>query len=170
MSIDPRGYATEPLIATAPLPVISRRALRRVKDPVQIPVMCPHCYSRVRLVNNNVIYNGRSYGDWPFVYLCMGANCRAYIGLHPGTDIPLGTLADKPTREARIAGKTPFNDIWRDLITRKEAYAWLAKAMSIEPEACHFGLFNIEQSRKARDLCNAYLAAHHPSKGARSHA
>lgn len=153
---DPRASSTERLVTREPLPVISRRALNRINHPAPIPAACNCCgRAGVELVNNGEIYNGRSYGEWPYAYLCR--NCGAYVGLHPGTDIPLGTLADKPLRDDRQKGKAVFNQLWRDHMTRTQAYAWLAQAMRIAPEECHFGLFDSEQCLQARILCAQFI-------------
>lgn len=157
MAVDPRSKSKEPLTPPKPLPVLSRRALGRVKHPLPIPTDCPCCRgTRVELVNNAAIYNGVSHGDWPYAYLCR--DCYAYVGLHPGTDLPLGTLADKPTRNARNTCKKPFERIWRSgLLERKTAYAWLAREMGLTAEQCHFGLFNIAMCAQARAICEAFL-------------
>lgn len=155
--IDPRASSPEQLTAPAPLPFVSRRALRRIKHPAPIPATCNCCQSpRVALVENSEIYGGRSYGQWPYAYLCR--DCGARVGLHPMTDIPLGTMADQALREARNASKQPFEMLWRHgAMSRKQAYRWLAEKMGITAEQCHFGLFNIEQCHKARDLCERYF-------------
>lgn len=151
MAIDPRAYSETQLTAPAPLPFVSRRALKRVKDPAPMPVTCK-CGGRVELVENSEIYNGRSYGDWPYAYLCRG--CKAYVGLHPQTDIPLGTPADKETRVARQNCKQVFEPIWRNkVMSRTKAYAWLAKRLGIDVADCHFGLFDADQCYRAAAAC-----------------
>ena len=105
MPIDDRAHLPFSIEAPAPLPHVSRRALANVRDALPIPKHCPHCGEDVALVENSVIYNGKTYGKWPYIYRC--APCDAYVGLHPHTDIPLGTLAKKPLRKARIAAKAP---------------------------------------------------------------
>ena len=154
--IDPRASSAESLETKAPLPLISRRALNRIKHPAAIPSACNCCgVSGVELVDNSEIYNGKSYGEWSYAYLCR--SCGAYVGLHPGTDIPLGTLADKPLRDDRQKGKAVFNQLWRDYMSRNQAYAWLAEAMRVDPKDCHFGLFDSEQCLQARILCTQYI-------------
>lgn len=159
--IDLRALSTKKLDAPYPLPHVSRKALKRIAHPAPIPTRCPFCGSDVELVNNSAIY-GREYGDWPYAYKCEddNADCGAYVGLHPDTDIPLGTLADKPLRDARNRGKKPFERIWRDgYMQRKEAYAWLAKQLDIQTSECHFGLFDTTRCNQAREVCEQYLAA-----------
>lgn len=155
--IDKRASSPVQLIAPAPLPFVSRRALRRIRHPAPVPTSCDCCRSpRVDLVENSEIYGGRSYGQWPYAYLCR--DCGARIGLHPQTDIPLGTMADKSLREARNACKQPFESIWRHgAMSRGKAYRWLSEKMGIAREQCHFGLFNIQQCEQARDICERYF-------------
>lgn len=125
----------------------SRSATARVKNPLPAPVECPHCRSSVSIANNSEIY-GREYGDWPWAYLCDG--CGAYVGMHPFTAIPLGTLANEEQRRARKICKADFEALWKTgRLTRDEAYAQLAAHMGIEKEACHFGWFGVEECHKA---------------------
>lgn len=124
----------------------SVRVTARVTGALPAPDACPHCASKVELVNNAAIY-GRSYGEWPWAYRCT--NCDAYVGLHPFTAIPLGTLATKPIREARKKAKAVFSPLWRSgkgSMSRSNAYAWLAGALGIaKVEECHIGWFGVEQ-------------------------
>lgn len=146
-----RKYAKQrdKLPAPEPLPYISASAVGRVKDRADTPTTCPYCAGTVELVSNAEIYHGREYGDWPYAYLCRG--CGAYVGLHPNTDIPLGTLADKPMREARKAAKEPFHQLVRTRFggDRSAAYLWLAERMSIPASRCHFGMFTVQQCAEA---------------------
>lgn len=157
MPIDNRAYLPHPLDAPAPLPHVSRRALMRVRDALPPPEQCPYCQGPVRLVNNAEIYNGKSYGKWPYAYRC--APCDAYVGLHPDTDIPLGTLAMAPLRQARQQAKQAFFDLCRRRSwERNDAYPWLAKQMGIEQEVCHFGMFDEHQAQRAGQICRAAMA------------
>ncbi len=155
--IDPRANSPAPIVAPAPLPVVSRRALRRVKDAFPIPTTCNCCSgTRVHLVENSEIYGGRSFGDWPYAYLCR--DCFASVGLHPGTDLPLGTLATKPMRNARNSSKAVFERIWREgHMTRSGAYAWLTRQLGIQASECHFGLFDIERCAQAQTICKHFM-------------
>lgn len=131
----------------APLPHVSRRALKRVRDVIAPPSECRFCSGPVALVSNAEIY-GREYGDWPYAYLCQP--CDAYVGLHPNTDLPLGTLADRPLREARKKAKDAFHTWMRHRrLTRSAAYRALAAAMNIKESDCHFGMFDTEQCQAA---------------------
>ena len=132
----------------------SRSATARVKNPLPAPTNCPHCASAVELVNNSEIY-GRSYGEWPWAYRCTDDDCDSYVGLHPFTSIPLGTLANAELRKARKDAKAAFNPIWQSgEMTRSEAYGWLAGALRIEnAEECHIGWFDLVMCRQVTRQC-----------------
>ena len=152
--IDSRATSGSKIPAPDPLPHVSRRALRRVKDRIEPPTICPYCDGPVALVENSEIYNGRSYGDWPYAYLC--APCDAYVGLHPNTDLPLGTLANAELRQLRKQAKAAWQQVsglhgW----DRSRAYQWLASEMGIPAAECHFGHFNLVRARAARGICES---------------
>ncbi len=133
----------------------SRRATARVKDGLPAPTACPHCAAGVELVNNSRIY-GRSFGEWPWAYLCTTTACAAYVGLHPFTAIPLGTLATASMRKARSAAKDAFNPLWQDgRMSRGEAYAWLAAQLRIPAAECHIGMFDEARCRQVLDAIAA---------------
>ncbi|CAN7381015.1 zinc-finger-containing protein [Cupriavidus necator] len=135
----------------------SRRATARVKNPLPAPTHCPYCSAPVDVVSNAEIY-GREYGDWPWAYRCTSKNCHAYVELPPFTNIPLGTLADAPTREARKRAKAVFNPLWQsERMTRDEAYVWLAGALSIaNSEECHIGWFDVQTCQRVVTVCLHY--------------
>jgi hypothetical protein len=58
---------------------------------------------------------------WPWLYHCW--SCSARVSIHPGTDIPMGSLADKKTRQARASAHRYFDDVMRKWnFERTEAY------------------------------------------------
>lgn len=110
-------------------------AVARVKNPLPAPTVCEHCGAPVEIVRNGALY-GRDYGDWPWSYACT-KRC-SYVGMHPQTGIPLGTLATKEIREARKAAKAAFNPLWqadehgqRGPLTRSQAYACAAQGAQV---------------------------------------
>lgn len=154
--IDPRSLGSK-ITPPEPLPFVSRRSLAKVRHYLSPISVCYHCDGVVTLVNNAEVYDGRSFGEWPYIYLCQG--CRAYVSLHPKTDLPQGYLADTSAREARRAAKIPFNTLLRVKFgnNRPNAYRWLANAMQIEPLICHFSMFDEEQAILAFNVCFAEL-------------
>ena len=117
----------------------SRKATARVKNPLPMPTECSCCGGdRIDIVENGSIY-GRNYGDWPWLVICL--SCEAYVGLHPFTAVPMGTLADERTRKARKECKAPFESLHHSgRLTRTEAYQRLAAKMGIPLDECHFGV------------------------------
>lgn len=125
----------------------SRRATARVLNPLPVPTVHEACGSAVEVAHHNDVY-GREYSDWPWMYRC--ARCDATVGMHPFTNIPLGTLADKALRDTRRACKAPFETLWtQHHMTRDQAYAALAQHLGIPVGECHFGWFTREQCEQA---------------------
>lgn len=126
---------------------ISRQSVARVSNPLPIPKVCPDCGAVVELKTHTEVY-GMSYSDWPSLYQC--SQCTARIGLHPFTDIPLGTLAGDELRQWRMIAKKPFEK-WRKVnkIPRSEAYRRLADKLEISMDICHFGWFDVAMCKRA---------------------
>jgi len=132
----------------------SKKATARVPDPIPVPTV-HECGKPVEIAHHTEVY-GREYSDWPWMYRCR--HCEASVGMHPFTSIPLGTLADKQLRSLRTACKQPFELIWQSgRINRDAAYELLAKHLRLNTEQCHFGLFDTEQCKAARDWAVAWL-------------
>lgn len=143
----------------ADVPTVSQSSIKKVRNPLPVPVCCPHCGGNVKLMSNSVIYNGTEYGKWPYTYICWNTSCRAYVGCHPGTFIPLGTLATAPIREARKKAKAAFNPLWEDEhMSRSQAYAWLATQLGLkDKEECHIGWFDVAMCNKVVQVCNTRM-------------
>lgn len=155
--IDPRANGPK-IKPPAPLPYVSRKALKRVKDWVYPSKVCNVCQEEaVVLCNNREVYNGKQYGKWPYVYRCVA--CNAYVGLHPDTDLPLGTLADASTREARNASKQLFHKVTELYFggKREAAYPWFANQLKMATNVCHFGMFDEVDALRAGEVCYTAL-------------
>lgn len=125
----------------------STRAINIIDPRCRIPIpdSCHICDCICSVTTNKVIY-GRDYGAYPWIVLCQG--CGARVGFHPNTNIPLGSLADEPTREARKTAKTYFLaqiGPGKSFSGKSAAYHWLAGALELESYQCHFGWFNEDQ-------------------------
>ncbi len=122
-------------------------ALKRVPDHLPVPTVCCLCSGPVVVKHHKEVY-GKAYGDWPWMYSCT--QCDAQVGMHPFTHLPLGVLADKKTRFARMTFKDRFNPLWMDArMDRSEAYRRLANAMGIPVKRCHIGYFSIADCERA---------------------
>lgn len=127
------------------------------KFELEPPSHCDACCSpNVSLTTNDRIY-GRVHGNWPYVYFCD--DCKAAVGCHPDTHIPLGRMADKTTRHIRAKVHESFDPIWRSgLMSRSDAYRWLAAALNIEYDLCHISWLSREQLIEAREKSTVYFA------------
>ncbi len=114
---------------------MSNRKANRV-DVYPVPDACPYCGGEVKYLSNSFIY-GREYGNGK-CYACL--SCRAFVGVHTGTQVPLGRLADKQTTTLRKQCHALFDPMWRDkkvFENRKQAYSWLADQLGIPVKECH---------------------------------
>lgn len=76
----------------------------------------------------------------------------AYVGVHKGTDRPLGRLANAELRYWKKAAHAVFDPLWQRgpfRGHRNVAYGWLAQKMNLPIEKTHIGMFDVEQCKKA---------------------
>lgn len=112
---------------------------------------CPACGQPARLVPASTVY-GESLPD-RYLWLCDCTASLHYVGCHPGTTDPLGTLADRGLRNLRRIVHDWLDPIWKvGKVPRSVVYAWLARQMGIDRETCHVAHFD-------RAACFAALAA-----------
>lgn len=108
-------------------------------------VYCPYCGRKAEYVDSAEIY-GKSYG---MVYLCRP--CDAYVGVHDGTDTPLGRLVNRELRRWRNRAHAAFDPLWQQgpyRRRRNDAYAWLAGKMGLTKEETHIAMFDVEQCKQ----------------------
>ena len=117
----------------------------------QRKVYCPYDGERAEFVDSKVVY-GKSYG---MIWRCP--KCDARVGVHKGSDQPLGRLADKELRNMKQKVHGVFDKLWEEGMSRSEAYKWLAIQMDITREECHIGMFNLDRCRQAIEHCRAFL-------------
>ena len=120
-------------------------------------VICPYCNQPAKFIDSIQIYN-KSFG---MVYACLP--CQAWVGVHNGTNKPLGRLADRKLRMWKQQTHAVFDPIWQGSKNypnyenrRSSCYAWLAKKLGISYYACHIGMFDIETCKKAIEICQKY--------------
>lgn len=131
---------------------------------MQKPKICRYCGSPVVYTSNAEIY-GREYGAGK-CYLCR--NCGAFVGVHPGTDIPLGTLANSELREWRKRAHYWFDQIWRKplrITTRYKAYRWLAEQLDIPREKTHIAMFEKEICEKTIKISKERIERYQKQRG-----
>lgn len=133
------------------------------RAPIQmIEPKCIECGKISELKTGAAIWPNRTdLADIP-IYLCT---CGAYVGVHRGTDVPLGYPAGPRTRAARKAAHAEFDLLWEAKIkpgkvtkgaARGLGYAWLAKNLGIEPAACHIAHFDEATCRRVVAICKPF--------------
>jgi len=109
------------------------------------------------------LYRGRDYGP---SWVCSGfPACQSWVGCHPDTDIPLGTIAGPELRAARMRAHAAFDPLWKAKFSRgysKSAargagYRWLADALGIKVDDCHMALFDVQACERVIAICAPYL-------------
>lgn len=113
---------------------------------------CPYCGRRAAMAHT----------QWGYRYECRP--CDARVGCHPGTNKPLGTLANAPLRRARMAAHAAFDPLWKSHgVNRHEAYSELASRLGIHTRECHIGHFDetrcADVVRHAGEMTSAFTAA-----------
>ena len=113
-------------------------------------VYCDYCGRKADYVDSSAIY-GKSYG---MVYVCWP--CDAYVGVHKGTDKPLGRLADSTLRLWKRQAHDAFDSLWkygRFRGRRNAAYAWLSEKMGLPIEKTPIGMFDVQQCKQVIAIC-----------------
>lgn len=137
------------------------------RDYILSGKICPYCFCPTKFVDSSVIY-GKSYG---MIYLCD--HCMAYVGVHKGTDVSLGRLANHELREAKkeahywfdkISKTTLINKIYKkhfpNTTNRSKAYIWLSEQLNIPAELCHIGMFDVDDCKRVIKLCKPIIQAY----------
>lgn len=132
----------------------------RITDPLVLSgKKCPYCGKNTAFVDSSIVYR-KSFGK---IYFCR--DCRAWVGVHKGTENALGRLANAELRKWKIRAHFLFDRLWkkkmahgfRKKTARAKAYAWLSQELKIAAEFTHIGMFDVEDCKKVVELCNVYI-------------
>lgn len=129
-------------------------------DNEESKMICPYCQSSAKLESSRKVYGGRDFG---LLYLCEKYPvCDSYVGVHKGTNKPLGRLANSELREWKKRAHSAFDPIWQKKMIKKKrargsAYKWLASQLNITFDECHIGMFDVEQCKRVVEICVTYL-------------
>jgi len=111
-------------------------------------MLCTYCLNQAEWVENKEIY-GKNYGKSFMVWLCKP--CDAYVGCHNNTKTPLGTLANRKTRDWRKKAHAIFDPIWKNKhIKRDRAYGFLRRRLGHE---IHIGESDVNTCKIIIELC-----------------
>ncbi len=131
--------------------------------------ICPYCGKASKKVTGKEIYPHRPDLHGKVIYQC--APCDAHVGCHPGTDKPLGRLADAELRKWKLRAHGAFDPIWQARFERRKAedpkykkgmarggrYKRLAELMGIPKQECHIGMFTVTQCKQVVAICDQGL-------------
>ena len=120
---------------------------------------CPYCGSTAILRSADGIYLNNSKNT--MLYVCKRYPiCDAYVRVLPGTTIPLGTMADGRLRRLRTEAHRSFDQLhYRGLMSKSDAYKWLADISSTPLSEAHIGCFGEYNCRKVIAESNKLLSA-----------
>ena len=121
-------------------------------------VVCPYCDHDAVLVNGSMLYGSMSHVADQNLWVCW--QCDAWVGCHIGSfdgweegTRPLGILAKKELRDARVAVHDRFDKLWKlGRMDRGKAYKWLADRLGISKDDCHIGMFDMEKCIKTEEI------------------
>lgn len=118
-------------------------------------IKCQYCLEDAVLVTGKEVYPHRPDLVEKKFWKCPG-QCDAYVGCHlpnkalgyRGTE-PMGVLANPELRRAKMAAHAALDPFWKAAgIKRHVAYRWLAEQLGIHEEACHIGMFTVDQCKQ----------------------
>lgn len=72
------------------------------------PIRCPYCGRTAVLRKSSAVYKNRAIEE--YLYVCSNyPACDSYVGVHKGTMIPKGSLANGALRHRRIVAHRYFD-------------------------------------------------------------
>lgn len=105
-------------------------------------VICDYCGRHADLYGGLDVYPDRKDLAERQFWVCW--SCDAWVGCKKDSDEPFGELADETLRAARIAAHKAFDPIWeQELMSKREAYDWLAQLLGVPREQCKIGLMKL---------------------------
>ncbi len=115
--------------------------------------VCDYCGNPSELVRGKVMYPHIHKLHGIPMWACMP--CRAWCGCHPGTEIPLGRLANSGLRKAKMAAHAAFDSKWKGKGSkvRRESYYWLSKELGIDFKDCHIGMMDEAMCARVVEVC-----------------
>ena len=115
------------------------KAKKKKKSANNGALRCPYCGGAVVYRSADGIY--KDNGKGAMLYVCSHyPDCDAYVRVHPGTKIPMGTMADHKLRALRNTAHRHFDKLHKcGYMTRQEAYMWLANMISAPLSQAHIG-------------------------------
>lgn len=124
-------------------------------------ITCPYCGAPAILRKGSYVHGEHSKEE--FLYVCSHyPKCNSYVGVHTGTKIPKGTLANPELRNKRIKTHKVFDLLWKEkLMTKKEAYRWMEYTMCLPKNTGHIAKFSDYRCNELIRICKDLLRNNH---------
>lgn len=121
-------------------------------------IRCPYCGALAELRPVSEIYADPSRKD--LLYVCRNyPGCRSYVSVQLGTNLPAGPLANGELRNLRIRAHRAFDQLWQQgLMTRSEAYRWMADFFCLPLRDAHIGMFSEYRCTELIKKCSSLLS------------
>lgn len=105
---------------------------------------CPYCGSPVIYRSADGIYHDNSKGT--MLYVCSHyPECDAYVRVHAGTNIPVGSLANHELRTLRRTAHQYFDQLYQSgYMSKQDAYQWLADLICAPLSEAHVPTASME--------------------------
>lgn len=131
---------------------------KKLKKTAQRQIRCPKCGAMAILKPASEIYGDCSRSDQ--LYVCSNyPHCKSYVSTYPGTNIPMGTLADGDLRNLRIQAHRKFDAVWKSgVMSRDSAYRWMADCLGIPLRDAHIAMFGEYRCKELIRQCDIVLA------------
>ncbi|WP_262287703.1 DUF3268 family zinc-finger domain-containing protein [Pantoea sp. UYEF8] len=116
-------------------------------------MICDYCGKDAALVSGKDMYPNRP--DLAGLQFWKCPPCAAWVGCHKRSNaVPLGRLANAELRKAKSAAHAAFDPIWKSgRKSRRGAYEWLSKRLSIPFKNCHIGMFDVDTCERVVTAC-----------------
>lgn len=138
-----------------------KKSKKRRKGFDGIPGMknmrCPYCGRHVLLRSADGIYKENMQNAR--LYVCSAyPECDSYVRVHPGTAIPVGSLANGKLRALRRAAHRHFDKLHEcGLMSKSDAYNWLAHTLQSPQSQAHIGYLSEYCCNLVISECGKYL-------------
>ncbi len=125
---------------------------------------CPYCGSTVIYRSAEGIYVDNRNNT--MLYVCKNyPECDAYVRVHAGTRIPVGSLANRKLRTMRMQAHEYFDQLYQsNLMSKRDAYRWLAYLIDAPISEAHIGHLSEYYCRIVIDECRKLLARKQSTK------
>ena len=134
-----------------------KKKKKKISKTAQRQLRCPKCGAMAILRPAADIYGDRSRKDQ--LYVCSNSpRCQSYVSTYPGTNIPMGTLADGDLRNLRIRAHRRFDEVWKSgIMSRDNAYRWMAELFGISMQDAHIAMFGEYRCKELIRHCEQVL-------------